>query len=367
MTDQDYMVRALGLAEKGIGAVNPNPLVGAVIVKGDQIIGEGWHKQFGGLHAERNALLSCTESPVGATLYVNLEPCCHYGKTPPCTDAILESGIGRVVVGTKDPNPLVAGKGIRLLREKGIQVEEGVERERCVELNRVFFHFTAFQTPYVLMKYAMTMDGKIAARTGNSKWITGEPARAQVHKDRARYTSIMVGSGTVISDDPLLTCRQPGGRNPVRIVCDTRLRTPLDSQIVKTAGQIPVIIATGCQEEGLLKPYREAGCKVMIVPMEGGSLDLKELMKMLGKSGIDSILLEGGGTLNWSALNKGIVNRVQAYISPKILGGREAPTPVGGIGAEDPKQSIRLKTPVITRIGEDILLESEVMPCLQES
>ncbi|WP_077611261.1 bifunctional diaminohydroxyphosphoribosylaminopyrimidine deaminase/5-amino-6-(5-phosphoribosylamino)uracil reductase RibD [Clostridium sp. Marseille-P2415] len=367
MTDRDYMKRALSLAGKGTGAVNPNPLVGAVIVKEGRIIGEGWHKEYGGPHAERDALASCSASAQGADLYVTLEPCCHYGKTPPCTEAILESGIRRVVVGAADPNPLVAGKGIRFLREKGILVEEGVLEDECKELNRVFFHYMKSGMPYVVLKYAMTMDGKIAAVSGKSKWITGELAREHVQKDRNRYVSIMTGAGTVLADDPLLTCRYPGGRNPVRIICDTSLKTPLESKIIKTAETVPTIIATGCQDETLLKPYRKAGCQIYAVPVREGHIDLKKLMGMLGKAGIDSVLLEGGSTLNWSALKSGIVNRVQAYIAPKIFGGKGAATPVGGIGAEFPEQAFLLGKPAVTWFGEDILLESEVLPCLQES
>lgn len=367
MTDRDYMIRALELAGKGVGAVSPNPLVGAVIVKNGHVIGEGWHKQLGGPHAERNALAACSGSPRGADLYVNLEPCCHFGKTPPCTEAIIESGIRRVVVGTADPNPKVRGKGIRMLRENGIRVETGVLKEECEELNRVFFHFIKFGTPYVVMKYAMTMDGKIATTTGKSKWITGENARERVHEDRGRYSSVMAGVGTVLSDNPLLTCRKPGGRNPVRIICDTRLRTPLTSQVIKTAGEVPTVIATGCQDEEALKPYRVAGCDILVLPVSDGSIDLRRLMEKLGGAGIDSVLLEGGGTLNWSALKSGIVNRVQAYIAPKIFGGREAVSPVGGEGVEAPGLSFLLAKPVITRIGEDILIESEVVRCLQES
>ncbi|MEY8356860.1 bifunctional diaminohydroxyphosphoribosylaminopyrimidine deaminase/5-amino-6-(5-phosphoribosylamino)uracil reductase RibD [Lachnospiraceae bacterium 54-53] len=367
MTDRDYMMRALELARKGVGAVSPNPLVGAVIVKDGRVIGEGWHEHFGGPHGERNALAACTESPGGADLYVNLEPCCHYGKTPPCTEAIMESGIRRVVVGTEDPDPRVAGKGIRLLRENGIEVETGVMKQECEELNRVFFHFVKSGTPYVVMKYAMTMDGKIATAAGNSRWITGERAREKVHEDRNRYSAVMAGVGTVLSDDPLLTCRMPGGRNPVRIICDTRLRTPLASMVVRTAGAVPTVIATGCRAEEALRPYCEAGCRVLPVPAPDGKLDLKVLMEKLGETGIDSVLLEGGGTLNWSALKSGIVNRVQAYIAPKLFGGRDALSPVEGEGVEMPGFSFLLAEPVITRIGEDILIESEVTGCLQGS
>jgi diaminohydroxyphosphoribosylaminopyrimidine deaminase/5-amino-6-(5-phosphoribosylamino)uracil reductase len=246
--DQEYMDLALELAEKGCGWVNPNPMVGAVIVKDNRIIGQGYHQRYGEFHAERNALASCKEDPRGATLYVTLEPCCHHGKTPPCTEAIIESGIARVVIASPDPNPLVAGEGVRILREHGVQVEEGLLREACDKLNKVFFHFIQTKTPYVVMKYAMTMDGKIATASGLSQWITGEVARSRVHTDRHRYQAIMVGVGTVLADDPLLTCRLPNGRNPIRVICDTHLRTPLDAQVVTTTESAATILATCCKD-----------------------------------------------------------------------------------------------------------------------
>ncbi|WMJ84696.1 bifunctional diaminohydroxyphosphoribosylaminopyrimidine deaminase/5-amino-6-(5-phosphoribosylamino)uracil reductase RibD [Oscillospiraceae bacterium LTW-04] len=367
MNDEIYMELALEYAKKGCGWVNPNPMVGAVVIKNGKVIGAGYHQRHGGLHAERNALASCTESPQGATLYVTLEPCCHYGKTPPCTDAILESGIKRVVVGSLDPNPMVAGKGMQILRQKGIEVTEGILSEACTVLNNVFFHFIKTKTPYVVMKYAMTMDGKIAARSGESKWITGEAARGRVQEDRHRYSGIMVGVGTVLMDNPLLTCRLPGSKNPVRIICDSRLQTPLEAQMVKTAGQIPTIMATCCPDETCARPYREAGCEVLALPSKGRHIDLQALMVALGKRGIDSVLLEGGGTLNWSALQSGIVNKLQAYVAPKLFGGAEAKSPVEGLGVESPECAFRLTPPQVTWLGDDILLESEVIPCSQES
>lgn len=367
MSDETYMKLALEYAEKGCGWVSPNPMVGAAVVKDGRVIGLGWHRRYGGLHAERNALASCTEPPQGATLYVTLEPCCHYGKTPPCTDAILESGIRRVVIGSADPNPLVAGKGIQILRRHGIEVTEGVLREACAAINEVFFHFIRTRTPYVVMKYAMTMDGKIATRSGRSEWITGEAARRHVQEDRHRYFGIMVGVGTILADDPLLTCRLPDGKNPVRIVCDSRLRTPLNARVVRTTEEAPTILATCSREEALARPYREAGCEVLMLPPKDGHVDLLELMAVLGEKEIDSVLLEGGGILNWSALQSGVVNKVQAYVSPKLFGGAGAKSPVEGIGVEDPKKAFRLAPPQVTWLGDDILLESEVLPCSQES
>lgn len=366
MTDKEYMRLALDLARQGAGWVNPNPQVGAVIVKDGRILGQGYHQKYGAPHAEREALAACSESPSSATLYVTLEPCCHYGKTPPCTEAILESGIRRVVVGSLDPNPLVGGKGLEILRSHGLEVEEHVLKEECEALNKTFFHFIRHQIPFVTMKYAMTLDGKIATRSGKSQWITGEAARYRVHEDRHRHSAIMVGVGTVLADNPLLTCRIPKGKNPLRILCDTHLRTPLDAQVVTTQDLAPTLIATAVADPILHRPYLEAGCELLVIPQKEGRIDLVQLMKKLGEKKIDSLLLEGGGSLNWSALQSGIVNEVQAYIAPKIFGG-QALSPVAGWGVESPEEAIRLAPPRITLLEQDILLESEVIPCSQES
>lgn len=367
MTDEDYMRSALKLAEEGIGRVNPNPLVGALLVKRGLVIGEGYHRGFGERHAEVDALLSCSESPRGATLYVTLEPCCHLGKTPPCTDAILESGVTRVVIGSRDPNPLVSGKGLGILQEHGVEITEGVLKEECDRMNRVFLHFIRKKTPYVVMKYAMTMDGKIAASSGKSKWITGEPARVRVHEDRGRYSAIMVGVGTILADDPLLTCRVSNGVNPIRIVCDSSLRTPLAARVVATTDQARTIIAT-CRDdsEGHL-PYQRAGCEVLVVRPREGRVDLRALMEELGIRSVDSVLLEGGGALNWSALEAGIVNVVQVYVAPKLFGGAISKSPIEGAGVLCPSEAYQLSPPVVSVFGEDILLESELIPCSQES
>lgn len=279
MNDTEYMRLALELAKKGCGWTSPNPMVGAVIVKDGQIIGQGWHERYGQPHAERNALASCAVDPEGATMYVTLEPCCHFGKQPPCVNAILEAGISRVVVGSADPNPLVSGKGIAALRVQGVAVTEGVLREECDALNRIFFHFITTKRPFVSMKYAMTMDGKIATVTGASKWITSEAARADVQQQRHRFSGIMVGVGTILADDPLLTCHMENGKNPVRIVCDTQLRTPLQAQVVATAKQIPTILATCCADPKRQAIYRQAGCRVICLDKRNGHIDLVQLME----------------------------------------------------------------------------------------
>ena len=364
MTDRDYMLRAIELAKGGLGWTSPNPLVGAVIVKDGRIIGEGYHERCGQLHAERNAIASLTESAEGATLYVTLEPCCHYGKTPPCTEAILEQKIARVVIGSRDPNPLVAGKGAAILRAARVRVEEDFMREECDALNPVFFHYITKKTPYVVMKYAMTADGKIAARTGDSKWITGESARKKVQELRHRYMGIMAGIGTVLADDPMLNVRIPGLKSPVRIICDSGLRIPMDSQIVKTAKEYRTIVAYAgecsgecCKEaEKKAEQLHAAGVETVSVPDADGRVDLGKLMEYLGNQGIDSVLLEGGGTLNDAALSAGIVNEICAFIAPKIFGGADAKTPVSGIGVAHPAEAVMLTLRQVETIGDDLML-----------
>lgn len=374
VTDQDYMMRAITLAKKGEGWTNPNPMVGAVIVKDNRIIGEGYHTRYGELHAERNAIASLNESAEGATLYVTLEPCCHYGKTPPCTQAILEQKIKKVVIGSRDPNPKVAGKGAKILREAGVMVVEDFMREECDELNPVFFHYITTREPYVVMKYAMTLDGKIATKTGASKWITAETARTQVQHMRHRYMGIMAGIGTVLADDPMLNVRIEGLKSPVRIICDSKLRIPLDSKIVKSAKEYRTIVAYAETEN--IKTKTEAlqamGVETIFCPDMKKQVDLKQLMEYLGNENIDSILLEGGGTLNDSALRAGIVQEVQVFIAPKIFGGQGSRTPVDGVGIEIPSQAVTLKCTDICQIGEDIKITCRVRKkeqeesCLQE-
>ena len=351
---------AIEEAKKGMGWTSPNPMVGAVVVKDGKIISKDYHHKCGEYHAERNALLKCGDDARGADLYVTLEPCCHFGKTPPCTDIIIEKGIKRVFMGSDDPNPLVAGKGRKILEEHGIEVISGVLKDECDAMNEVFFHYITAKTPFVVMKYAMTADGKIATVTGASKWITGENARNNVHQDRHRYSGIMAGIGTVLADDPMLNCRLPGGRNPVRIICDSSLRTHIDSNIVKTAGEIPTIIATVRSDEKRRREYEDRNVSVITTSPKDGRVDLRELMIKLGELGIDSVLLEGGAGLNFSALEAGIVNRVKCYIAPKIFGGDSAKTPVGGRGVELPANAFMLGDAEISRFDEDILIEWKV-------
>lgn len=361
MSHEKFMQIALNEAIKGCGRVNPNPMVGAVIVKQDEIIAMGFHEKYGGLHAERNAIISSDRSLKGATMYVTLEPCCHFGKTPPCTDAIIESGISTVVIGAEDPNVKVAGKGIKILQDHGIDVVLGVLEEQCKDLNEVFFHYITCKTPFVAMKYAMTMDGKIATYSGKSKWITDEPAREHTHTLRNRYTGIMVGIGTVLADDPLLTCRSPGGRDPVRIICDSRLRTPEGSKIVQTAADVETYVATLVTENDKIRRLEDKGVHIIHANEKEGRIDLQHLMTVLGEKKIDSILLEGGSELHASALESKIVNKAYVYMAPKILGGSRAKSPVGGRGIDQPSDAYLFKNVGCKMIGDDILLEYKLL------
>ena len=378
MPEVKYMRRAIELAKKGSGHVNPNPLVGAVIVRDGEIIGEGYHECYGQLHAERNAIANAKKrgnSLEGSTIYVTLEPCCHYGKTPPCTEAIIEEKIARVVVGSDDPNPLVSGKGFQMLREKGIEVIPHFLKEECDAMNHVFFHYIRTGTPYVAMMYAMTMDGKIACYTGDSKWVTGEESRAHVQTLRNHYKGIMAGIGTVLADDPMLNCRIEGGRDPIRIIADSHLRIPMDSQLVRTAGQQPLIVA--ClpdADEEKAAQLQEKGVEVLRIPgvttaditeEQKEVISLPVLMKELGARKIDGILLEGGGQLNESALQAGIVDRIYCYIAPKIFGGAQAKTPVEGQGLTRAADAWQFNRIGMQEFGQDILLEYEKAQELQ--
>ncbi len=366
MAEEQFMKRAIELAKQGSGWTAPNPLVGAVVVKNGRVIGEGYHRKYGELHAERNALAACSEDPAGATLYVTLEPCCHYGKTPPCTEIIIEKKIAKVVIGSRDPNPKVAGKGARILREHGIEVVEDYMREACDALNPVFFHYITTKTPYVVLKFAMTLDGKIATRTGASKWITGEAARNHVHQLRGRYAGILAGIGTVLADDPMLNCRIDGAHQPLRIILDSQLRIPMGSRLVRSAKEYPLLIvcneSTRDREEGTsrIQKLEEAGAKVWTLPEKNGHPDLNVLMQRLGEEKIDSVLIEGGGTVNEAALKAHIVHHVYAYIAPKIFGGEDAKTPVEGSGIRLPQECANLRLAKITVLLNDMLLEYDV-------
>ncbi|WP_024831322.1 bifunctional diaminohydroxyphosphoribosylaminopyrimidine deaminase/5-amino-6-(5-phosphoribosylamino)uracil reductase RibD [Ruminiclostridium josui] len=358
-----YMKRALEIAKGGWGRTNPNPLVGAVIVKDGKIISEGFHEALGCAHAEVSAFKNATADISEATLYVNLEPCSHYGRTPPCAKAIVESGIKEVVVSMVDPNPKVSGKGIQILKDANINVIVGVLEEEAKRLNEIFIHYITKRLPFVIMKTAMTLDGKIASVTGDSKWISGESSREYVHTIRNRVSSIMVGVNTVINDNPALTSRPTLGEgiDPVRIVVDSSGRIPMDSRVINCDSKAGLILATTDKinkdkENQLLS----RGVRIIKTDIKNGKVNLKELMEELYKLEIDSVLLEGGGTLNFSALEAGIVNKVMTFISPKIIGGSSAVTPVGGNGIEKMKDAIALSNVRVESFDRDVLIEGYI-------
>lgn len=354
-TKEDYMRYALSLAEKGRGRTSPNPVVGAVIVRDGVIIGEGWHKKCGENHAEINAFENAAargNDVSGAEMYVTLEPCSHYGKTPPCAKAIIEKKIKNVYIGILDPNPLVAGRGVRMMEDAGILVEHGILEEECRRMNEIFLKYITTKRPFVVMKTAMTLDGKIAAYTGDSRWVSCEESRQIVQKMRNSLTGIMVGIGTVLTDNPQLTCRIPNGRDPVRIIADSSLRIPTEAKVLKDENCI-IAAADSCDREKI----QQLGERVLIVKERDGHLDLDDLMQQLGQRGIDSILLEGGGTLNEAALRAGIVDRIVTFIAPKMIGGSQAKTPVEGQGIEKMSQAVRLENIEITKIGEDLMIQ----------
>ncbi|WP_423243313.1 bifunctional diaminohydroxyphosphoribosylaminopyrimidine deaminase/5-amino-6-(5-phosphoribosylamino)uracil reductase RibD [Clostridium rectalis] len=358
---ENYMRRCIKLAQNGIGKVNPNPLVGALIVKDGQVLGEGYHEYFGGNHAEINAFKNCNTSVEKATLYVTLEPCSHYGKTPPCVDVIIEKGIKKVVIGMMDPNPLVSGSGIKILKNNGIEVITGIMEKEVKKLNEVFIKYIKEKLPFCMIKTAMTLDGKIATYKGDSKWITNEKSRAFVHEIRNKYSAIMVGIGTVIKDNPSLTTRLKGNnlRNPIRIIVDSNGRIPLNSRILQEEGKNIVVLTENAHSEKI-NMLKEKGVDIVITPNKHGKVDLTSLMRILGARGIDSVLIEGGGTLNYSCLKENIVDKINIFIAPKIIGGKEAKTPVEGEGIEGIKDSINLINVNIIKFDEDILIEADL-------
>ena len=388
ITEDDILLMqdAMLLAQHGEGQVNPNPLVGALIVKNDDIVARGYHTRYGDLHAEREAFKDAESRGIdckGATLYVTLEPCCHEGHQPPCVDAVIEHGISRVVVGLLDPNPLVAGKGLEILRSNGIEVdvmedENEDENENCVKAaqelvhqlkmqNRVFLKFITTNQPWITAKWAMTLDGKIATSTGDSKWITNKQSRQRVHMLRKNNMAILCGIGTVIADDPMLNVRlseetmqrlgikEHEVRHPIRIVADRQARIPMESQLVSTAHEYPTIVAYGnSADEEKLQQLRDAGVTLW------NCNTLTELVQRAGAEKIDSILLESGGTLSEALLSEGLIDEVVAFVAPKIIGGKSARTPVEGEGVTLMSEAIELEDQIVETIGSDVMISGLV-------
>ncbi|CEP69434.1 Riboflavin biosynthesis protein RibD [Moorella glycerini] len=357
--DVEYMRRALELARLGLGRTSPNPAVGAVIVRDGRVVGEGYHQQAGTPHAEVHALRAAGEAARGATLYVTLEPCCHYGRTPPCTEAIITAGIRRVVAAMADPNPKVAGGGFQALRRAGIEVEMGLLEDEARRLNEAFIKYITTGQPWVTLKMALTLDGKIATRSGASRWITGPAARQKAHELRDTHDAILVGIGTVLADDPELTTRLPGGkgRDAVRVILDSHLRIPLTARVLNLASPAPTLVATTAAAPVEARQQLAArGIEVIVLPAEDGRVAWQPLLAELARRQITSILVEGGAGVNATALAAGVVDKVVALIAPKIFGGIAAPGPVGGLGVASPEEAWQLERIQVEPCGVDIML-----------
>lgn len=380
--DEAWMRQVLALAERGVGRTRPNPLVGALLVRDGLVLGSGWHRRYGGPHAEVNAVSDAYERGHAdlreATLYVNLEPCCHYGKTPPCTELIIREGISRVYVGMADPNPLVAGKGIACLRAAGIEVYSPVLENDCLELNRVFVKFITTKLPFVTLKTALSMDGKIATAGGESRWISSAESRRDVHRLRGRSAAVLCGIGTVLADDPLLTARDcdlppdfDATGQPWRVVLDSSLRLPPASRLVAGAKEVPVLVfylpdANDPEREKRRQILEAAGCRVCEADPDPrtGLIDPRHVLRQLGGMNIDSVLVEAGGRLSWSFVQAGSVDRIRYYYAPLLVGGDGAPGALGGAGSPSLAAALRLVDVRTESCGPDFVVEAT--PCLRE-
>ncbi len=372
---QKFMRRAIKLARRGWGTTSPNPMVGAVVVDDGQIVGQGYHRRRGGPHAEVLALQEAGGRAAGADLYVNLEPCNHHGATPPCTEEIINRGIKRVFAAVRDPNPLVGGQGFSRLRGAGVEVHRGVCSEEATRLNETYVKFIRTERPFVLLKMAMTLDGKIATRTGDSRWISGQQARRWVHHMRAGYDAVMVGVETALADDPRLNCRLPDVKlpqQPLRIVADSRGRLPPDARMIRdTCGGRVILAATSRAPENRLRRLRSMGVQVHTVPESNGSVDAAGLFRWLGQRQVTSVLVEGGGELAWSLLSASLVDKVAIFVAGKIVGGRDAPTPVRGGGVRKMSEALQVDELKMRRCADDLLLTGYISteegePCLPE-
>lgn len=358
--DKQFIERAIELAEKGRGRTSPNPLVGAILVKDGNVVGEGYHEKVAGPHAEINALNSAGDGARGATLYVTLEPCPIYGRTPPCTEAITAAGVSRVVAGLIDPNPKVSGRGLEQLKKAGIKVENNVLSDVIRKQNEAYLKFIATGEPFVLLKVAMSLDGKIATKVGDSRWITGDESRELVHKLRDEYDAIMVGIGTILIDNPRLDVRleEREPKNPLRVIVDSEGRIRLNAQVVETASEIPTLVATTKRISAKkADDLRKKGVEVLVLGERKDRVDLSELLSELGGREIASVLLEGGATLAMSAVEDGLVDKFIFFIAPKLIGG-EAPSFFGGSGVEAVREAKELRITDVRLVGEDVMIEA---------
>ena len=352
------MRRALSLARRGIGRTSPNPAVGCVIVSGSAVVGEGWHRKAGTPHAEVHALRQAGEEARGADVYVTLEPCSHHGKTPPCADALVAAGVARVFVGMVDPNPRVCGQGIDRLEAAGIEVMSGILESDCRKINKPFVKHVTTGMPFVILKSAMTMDGKTATDSGDSRWITNEKSRRYVHKLRAEVDAVMVGVGTVLADDPQLTARIPGGRDPLRVVVDSNLRTPATARMLTQESDAASLIATVSRDEERMTGLRSAGAGILHCASHGGRVDLMDLLARLGARGVQSVLIEGGSELAGEALRAGAIDKFLFFYAPKLLGGEGGYGLFGGPSVGRMTEAFGLKTEAVRRFGGDIMVEA---------
>jgi len=355
--DVRFMREAHSLAQSAEGRTTPDPMVGAVLVKGGRIISMGYHGEVTTPHAEAWAIQKAEEKSKGATLYINLEPCCHYGNNPPCTERIIKAGISKVVVSMKDPNPLVSGKGFKILKRHGVKVLVGLLEDEARRQNEVFVKYITTKRPFVALKTAMTIDGKIATRTGASRWVAGEESLRRAHHLRNVYDAILVGVGTVLIDNPKLNVRRVKKvKDPIRIVLDAHARTPKRADVLKGRGSKTIIVVGPKAAKAKVEDLKKAGAEILVVKAPKGKIDMKELMKKLGKMKITSVLVEGGGEVGASAIEAGVVDKVYFFIVPKIFGGREAKTPIEGLGIKLPSQAKHLKMIHEERVGEDFLI-----------
>ena len=361
MNDNDFMRQALELAKKGEGYVEPNPMVGCVLVRNNEIIGQGYHTQFGNAHAEVEAIRSANTDLTGATCYVTLEPCSHYGKTPPCVEAILQTGIRRIVVAMRDPNPAVNGKGIQILREAGLDVTEHILEKEAQYLNAPYLTLLHKNRPWIHAKWAMTLDGKLAAKTRDSQWISGEESRKIVHQLRSRMDAVVIGSGTAMYDDPLLTVRldeseRMGNKTPCRVVLDRSGNLSPDSQLVQTASEVPVLIVTETEDTQKLRQWEQSGCEILRLPhRENGSL--RWLLEHFALRKWTHILIEGGGQVFGTFFDSQCIDEVHAFIAPKLIGGESAISVMGGEGLERMSLAALLESPMIKLTGQDVYVQ----------
>jgi len=357
MDDEYWMKRALRFAEKGRGRTSPNPMVGAVLVKDDKVVGEGYHAKAGESHAEIVALKKAGEKAKGAILYLNLEPCTHYGKTPPCAPQVIEAGVKHVVIGMEDPNPLIEGRGIEFLRRAGLAVQVGILEKECRKLNEAFCKFILEKVPFVILKVALTLDGKIATRDGNSKWISGEASRRFVHRLRDQADGVLIGIGTVLRDNPMLTARIRGGRDPYRIVLDSQLRIPEEAKVIGASPSKSVIATTELAPRDKIEKLEKRGVQILILDSKEGKVNLKSCLSKLGEIGIMNLMVEGGNHVNGSFLDEGLIDKFLFFLSPKLIGDHQALGIFGGRGVLNLQEAIGLKEISTRKIGEDILIE----------